>query len=220
MRRPPAIPLVHPQYIEPSPKRLLRRPQHVPRFTRSLKPMQQNQSRPTPRLRLPMTLSKNPRPRLNFKLPRHTSPQRRKLPRPKSRRKRHQMSIPQKRRRSKFTHEEKFTIGRETAQLPVAPAARRRFSRSRQVWQTGPVPKRLEINRHLCNGPGLEKWNLLSKTSDDQPSPSRKRPGWWWVILLAFILLPIRLPNWPLRIDSLAVYALLAWVLVVTSNRN
>ncbi len=129
MRRPPAIPLVHPQNIEPSPIRLLRRPQHVPRFARSLKPMQQNQSRPAPRLRLPMTLSKNPRPRLNLKLPRHPSPQRSKLPRPKSSRQCHQMSIPQKRRRDEFTHEQKFTIGRETAQqakqrVPHAPVLR------------------------------------------------------------------------------------------------
>jgi len=129
MRRPPAIPLVHPQHIERSPKCLLRRPQHVPRFTRSLKPMQQNQSRPPPRLHLPMTLSKNPRPSLHLKLPRHTSPQRRKLPRPKCSRKRHQMGIPQKRRRSKFKHKEKSTIGSQTAQqakhrVPHAPPLR------------------------------------------------------------------------------------------------
>jgi hypothetical protein len=54
---------------------------------------------------------------------------------------------------------------------------------------------------------------LPAKTGDNEPRPSPKRTASWWVLLLIFILVPVRFGPWWLTVTSLTICLALAWLL-------
>jgi hypothetical protein len=66
-----------------------------------------------------------------------------------------------------------------------------------------------------CLGAGLPV-----KTGDDELYTSRKRTVGWWLLLLIFILIPVRLGPWWLTISSLALCVVLGWLLFGRNRRK
>jgi|HubBroStandDraft_6_1064221.scaffolds.fasta_scaffold773873_2 hypothetical protein len=54
----------------------------------------------------------------------------------------------------------------------------------------------------------------VEKTTGVEPPPAQKRSGAWWLVLIIFVLIPIPWSPWWVTVASLAICAVLGWLLV------